>query len=298
MLYIPKTSNCDWYEYRQCTFKDVVNAVINPTTEYLSKDDVPLWAFYTPKNPPDIGYYGKPKFNAVNMVNCYALLLDFDNDGTAFDNNKKTADYISVDDAIEKFSDFEFALYTSYRHKPEHHKFRLVVPLATPIINAWFSYDSVKSWFINKFTGVDVRASIKTLQKHKIPACHPSDTHYRYYINEAPRLELPLQQFNDDIYYEILAKPEPIKVRAYTGFLNLTIDDIETNIKQDIAYGNAQKTLESMNWDRGSGNDVHGNLLKIAYNLQCNKIFDWEDLMVSYAPDPVTIAEIKRMRIK
>lgn len=299
LLYIPKTSNCDWYEPIKGTFNDVVESIKDPTTSFLHKDDVSLWAFYTPKNPPEIGYYGKPKFAASNMENCFALLLDFDNDGTAFDVNGKTQDYLSVDDAIDKFSDFQFALYTSYRHKPAHHKFRLVVPLAKSINNDWFGYDCVKMWFINKFPGVDVRASIKTLQKHKIPAHHPADVNYRYFINDAPRLDLPLDKFNDDIYYEILSKPQPIKKRSYSCFLDMTVDDVESKIREDIILGNHKQELAAISWDRGSGFDVHGNLCRIAYSLQCTGIYDWEEIMLSYTPnDPVIIAEIKRMRRK
>lgn len=290
ILYIPKTEHCDWYEPIEGSYDDVLEAIRNPTTKYLSKDEVSLWAFYTPKDHPDLGYWKKPKFNASNMLNCYALLLDFDNDATA-------SKYISVDDAIQEFSDFRFALYTSYRHRPDHNKFRLVVPLKTPMRNDWFQFDCVKQWFIEKFPGVDIRASIKTLQKHKIPAHHPDDTNYRYYINEAPELELPLDKFNDDIYYEILLQPEPVK-RIHKGFLRLTIEDIEDNIKYSCIVGKHEKELSEMKWERGSGYDVHGNLCRIAASLQQHGVGDWEEIMLSYAPNnPVIIAEIRRMRM-
>ena len=291
ILTIPKVESCDWYEQHAGDFSNVINAARNPV-QCLSKYDAPLWAFYKPIPFPRLGYWDKPKFITANFECCFALLLDFDNDDSG-------TRMITIDDAIQTFSEFEYVLYTSYRHSPSHHKFRMVVPLTRPIDHTWFRCKKVKQWFVDKFPGVDILASIKTLQKHFIPAHHPSSQDYRFHINEAPRIDLPLEEFSTFIHEHINEaeqRPVLIPVVNRSSIFAYTLDEIESMNKQRYIIDKHVHELQGMSWTRGSGNDVHGNLCRIAASLQYSDVAHWYELIMMYAPSDYG-PEVSRMQL-
>lgn len=285
ILYIPKTDACDWYEeLPKADWTTVKKLVANPTTKYLHKDDVSLWAFYNPIECPVIGYYKKPKFITDNFKNCYCLLMDFD-------------DGLPIDIAIEKMGNLTFALYTSYRHTPEHHKYRMVIPLKTPFDHTLMRVPAIKQWFINRLEGVDVGASIKTLQKHKIPAHHPDDKNYRYHINEGELLELPEDLFDIMKWQHTFSEQKFNKKKEPKSIWDTPIDKFTSLVDKNNGLENHhRKELQAMSWKRGSGNDVHGTLCRIAYSLQKADL-DFYDIIMDYAPQSYA-SEIKRMRIR
>ena len=288
ILYIPFTDKCDWYEVVDGNYERVKNAARNPSTKFLTKEEVPLWAFYMPIDNPTLGYYGKTKFITENFKGVYALLMDFD-------------DGITIDEAIEMHKDFEFTLYTSFRHKDDHHKFRMVIPLSTPMNHRLFRYKKVKQWFVDKFKGVDALASIKTLQKHKIPAHHPDDTAYRFHINEGYRLELPIDDFAEWAYEEIRDRPSYATKKTYDSVFEIPLEDMYKKRHEERSTEALQEhhmaELKAMSWDRGASNDVHGNLCRIAYSLQMAGVYDWYEIIMSYAPEAYS-REVQRMRIR
>ena len=295
MLYIPKTENCDWYDpYPKITWDNLCHAVANPSTAHLDKDAVPLWAFYTPLDKPKIGYWGKPKFTTDNFKYCHALLMDFDNDESG-------SEMVSFDEIKERYG-YKFLLYTSYRHRPDHHKFRMVIPLRQKFDHRLMRVTKVKEWFANHFAGVDELASIKTLQKHKIPAHHPTDTNYRYHIEDSDTyIRLPIKQFlrwkkeqeeEEERLYAASRNRRPVPSRVF----DMTKGDIiEMNRIKNLTIHHVNE-LRAMSWERGSGNDVHGNLCRIAYSLQKNGIPDWLGLMLSFIPRKLH-SEVKRMQL-
>lgn len=59
----------------------------------------------------------------ANVIEVSALVLDFDSG-------------LPMDEALVPWAGHELLLYTSWRHKPEHPKYRLVLPLAAPVAGA------------------------------------------------------------------------------------------------------------------------------------------------------------------
>tara|TARA_Y100000590_G_scaffold200145_2_gene227395 strand:+ start:7773 stop:8594 length:822 start_codon:yes stop_codon:yes gene_type:complete len=74
------------------------------------KASVPLWA-------PSV-FKGSRSAANVEWVTC--CVWDYD-DGT------------TVEDAIRPWLDWPFVFHTTHSHKPDHHKFRIILPLAEPI---------------------------------------------------------------------------------------------------------------------------------------------------------------------
>lgn len=108
-----------------------------------------------------------------NIEQVELLVLDFD-------------DTLRLETAKERFRDYEYAGYTSYRHRvePNVEKFRLVFPLATPIPASEREGGPGRStqygdWYylrdaINKFAGPVDPACFNANQIYLVPAVHPS----------------------------------------------------------------------------------------------------------------------------
>jgi hypothetical protein len=73
-----------------------------------------------------------------NATHLWAIVLDYDGDKT-------------IEDAIAELGELEFILYTSFRHTPETHKFRVVIPFskAAPKDVVIRKIDSIKETFPN-----------------------------------------------------------------------------------------------------------------------------------------------------
>lgn len=72
-----------------------------------------------------------------------ALILDYD-----------SINY-TINDAINDFKQYEFYLHTSNSHTPEHHKFRIILPLSKNM--SWKEYSNaiVKKALIRRFNNID-----------------------------------------------------------------------------------------------------------------------------------------------
>jgi hypothetical protein len=111
-----------------------------------------------------------------NVINVELLILDYD--GT-----------LTIDEAIDRFKDYEYAGYTSYGHlqKPGVHKFRLIFPLVRPI-PAHKKYDDHGTLIeqgdyfhlseaIMAFAPACDPAILKPTQPYYIPSAHPDRIH-------------------------------------------------------------------------------------------------------------------------
>lgn len=93
-----------------CTPNVLAKALTAPMANNGAKNNVPLWS-------PTTFAGTRAKSNAVDI---WALVFDMDDGLTAFD-------------TWRMFTDWQVIAHTSYSHKPYHHKYRIVLPLAKPI---------------------------------------------------------------------------------------------------------------------------------------------------------------------
>ena len=93
----------------------------------------------------------------------------------------------TIDQFIADEHPFAYVLYSSYSHTDEHHKFRVVIPLAKPISLLQFDTPWFRLWAMRKFPYNDP-ATLK-YQGFYIGATR-SLSDYRYHVNRGPVLNL------------------------------------------------------------------------------------------------------------
>ena len=128
----------------------------------LPKDEVPLWLFVTLK--PNATTDRKQN----NYDTIHTLIIEFD-DGT------------SIKDFQSKYAQYKYALHTTSSHKPEHNKFRVLLPLDKSYDYQLFKQQNVKQSLIQHFKGIDP-SCFSNFQK--IPALPSNPTDYYYYFNK------------------------------------------------------------------------------------------------------------------
>jgi len=118
--------------------------------------------------------YSEPRRGNKN-VECVTLaLVDYD-DGT------------TIAEVQERFSAFEFLLYTSFSHTPEHHRFRVLFPLKKAIAAA--DWDCAWQHLAKLAPGLD--ESCKDLARiYYLPTYRPGAEHLSF-RNEGMLLDLP-----------------------------------------------------------------------------------------------------------
>jgi len=142
-----------------CDFETVVNILKDSQQLVENKEDPMMfnlcsWIdnFESPEHKPGFIRRCKP-----NVAQIYALVLDIDGTRT-------------LQDAVEEFIDYEFLIYSTFRNSQEKEKFRLLLPLNTPLTRIEFDqrHDSMCDTF-----NVD-RASFTISQAFYLP-CYSKD---------------------------------------------------------------------------------------------------------------------------
>ena len=97
----------------QCHFHDLVKGFLtSPGGNLVSeKKTLPLWS------PTEFKQGRRARANATDI---YFLVYDIDDGMTPFD-------------TWRLFSDYHVLAHTSFSHKPQHHKYRIILPLQNPI---------------------------------------------------------------------------------------------------------------------------------------------------------------------
>lgn len=131
---------------------------------------------------------------ADNVSLITMLVLDYDGNET-------------IDSTIERFSDYEYAAYTSYSHKTESKKgrdcFRIVFPLNNPV--AMSDYKARKKALL-KWAGDVDKSSTDISRGFYLPSCQPENIDKaRCWFNHGNYLDLSL--FNIEHIPEITHKP-------------------------------------------------------------------------------------------
>lgn len=127
-------------------FKDVSDPTVELGRSYHGYEDNGIWT-----RIPEGTYDEIP--NTIrrckgNVVAINGIVLDID-------------DNYTIDQAKELFKDIEYVLYTTFRHTPEKHKFRIVIPFSQPLLAE--DIPGRQDAIVETFPGVD-RASFTVSQ--------------------------------------------------------------------------------------------------------------------------------------
>jgi len=172
-----------------CDFEDIVNILKDSQQLVENKEDPMMfnlcsWIdnFESPEHRPGFIRRCKP-----NVAQIYALVLDIDGTRT-------------LEDAVEEFIDYEFLIYSTFRNSLEKEKFRLLLPLNTPLTRLEFDqrHDSMCDTF-----NVD-RASFTISQAFYLPCYSKDNADIRFieWNQTAKRYEalfLPVKEISTNI---------------------------------------------------------------------------------------------------
>jgi hypothetical protein len=163
---IPQATSATWKEFRNQVLSRIHGGYVR------SVKDGPAWIPVTLKDQSQ----GRNQSN-VDTLNC--IVLDVDH-GMTFDAAAK----------LIKEWGYEAALHTSYSHTPEAHRFRVIMPLATPLAatEATPLFVLMQATFDNKLDP----ACLEPSRLFYLPSCAKgNEQHYRYEHIQGKLLSLP-----------------------------------------------------------------------------------------------------------
>lgn len=133
------------------------------------KDKLPLWRFCTQK--PDA--HGRTN---DQLATIHALLIEYD------------AGEVTIDQFVEKYKEYAFALYTSPSHAPWKHKFRVILPLDQDYQFELWTCREVKCVMKQVFPTIDPTCFTNW---QRIPGT-ANPEHYKYHINKGKKFSYSL----------------------------------------------------------------------------------------------------------
>lgn len=176
----------------------VIKCMANPINNIFSRDDVPLWAFYSPIKSPSIAKDGLPSGCADNMQQMHALQIDYDGE-------------LSIADFCKQFKAIYFLLYTSFRSTPQKEKFRVIIPLKEPINNGLLRCAENKKLVADFFPNSDL-STINSFRKQRIPALDPRNpSYYQHIVHQGEPFALPEHK----LVANYIAERDRLDTRSY-----------------------------------------------------------------------------------
>ena len=226
------------YENREGSWKDIADAVRNPITNIYTREDIPLWSFYNTRSEPELSF-GLPHACADNFTTLYALQIDFD-DGIA-----------TIDWFKSTYSKYRFILYTSYRSKPDHHKFRVILPIEATFANAMMRCKDITADIASKFPNCDT-STFNSFRRQRVPASNPEyPENYQWNINKGELYDL--DQFAYLPTYNAWKKKLDDYMVAPT-FFTMDINDLNRGEYNPMKF--IESKLENETWIEGSRNNT------------------------------------------
>ena len=168
----------------EISLDEILNAIKNPKTNFHVREDIPLWSFYIPVAQDDLSKNekGEPRGCSDNMRSVHAFQIDFD------------SNIMTIEKFCEQYKKFEFYLYTSFSHKPDYHKFRVILPLNGAHSNLLMKVPENCKIFSDAFPGCDI-STINSFRKQRIPAVNPEHPeYYRFVINNGKKWDIDFRQ--------------------------------------------------------------------------------------------------------
>jgi len=157
-----------------CGNVDILKMIQNPLSK--KKEDCPLWNFITIKEGSD------KKRKQENYDEILALILDFDNN-------------VTIKEFQDNYSKFNYYLYTTTSHSKEQDKFRVIVPIKSPIKYSFFHSSEVLEALGSFFVHIDI-SSFSNFHNLPNKPLDPSD--YYWFFNDSSEF-FEFDILNDDI---------------------------------------------------------------------------------------------------
>lgn len=234
----------------------IESAIINPKDCYTEKYQLPLWTFYTPKKQyTEFDKYGNPMGHSNNFNYLEALQVEYD------------ANKMEIEDFKQKFSKYNFYLYTTWSHDYMTTSFRVVLPLERKIPVGFFESTYNKEIMLDTFKGAD-HTAFQSFHKQKIPACHIDRKHlYEYHINKGINFSIDYELMQEN-YEEFAETQARLKSRAYSRLDdNDRYYDIEglyvPKFIEDCVKDKCADIIASLNFDNRGTGVVHSTLLTV-----------------------------------
>lgn len=159
---------------RECTMEQLIEMVEHPQV-IANKDHAPLAIYGTAVDSPEIDVEsGLPRCTGANVASIWALQLDFDDGKT-------------IDGFVAEHGDLEWHMYTSYGYGfKEGDRFRVILPLATPMPCELLNCSAVRKNIEFNFPGIDTSCSVRG--HFQILSCvRSTDAPYRFLHNDGER---------------------------------------------------------------------------------------------------------------
>lgn len=174
---------------KQLSFRQLADMLTQPGEAFRvwDKRKLPQWS---------AARFDPPQRKKANAQSASCLVLDYD-DGT------------TIDEAVQTWGQWALVLHTSWSHRPDHHKFRLVLPLDDDItkeeyLTAWRWAEQHCGHAIDKHCKDISRAWV-------LPACDIEDPAQQFYFDSRV-IRAPLLRADDIMKWapEVVAPPKPV----------------------------------------------------------------------------------------
>lgn len=126
-----------------------------------------------------------------NIVNISGIVLDVD-------------EAMTMEQAIEMFEPIEFVLYTTFRHTPDKHKFRIVIPFSRPLMAEDIA--GRQQSIMETFPGVD-NASFTVSQSFYF---HSGNVDPIAYHNKGEMIDPYAFEYNEPKIYSVPTLQQPV----------------------------------------------------------------------------------------
>lgn len=219
----------------------VLEAIKSPFT--FQKEECPLWKFVTLKDG------SKPERCGENFDKVLAIELDFDA-------------HIFIQDFKKKYEKFEFYLYTTSSHvKGLNEKFRVIIPLAEPILYSMYQDKILIESLAGLFKGVD-KSCFKNF--HNMPNKPSSTKDYEYFYNKGELFSFKLLETD----YQRRVRDQNLDKsmrKTRNSSKNSDMSKFQKIKYKEIAYESIKSELNSI--PQGQTGSRYNNLLSVCGKL-------------------------------
>lgn len=191
----------------------------------VKKEDCPLWKFVTIK---------ENKRSSENYDKILALELDFD--GT-----------VSIKEFEEKYKKFEFFLYTTSSHSSVNNKFRVIVPLAFPVVFSIYQDRIMKECLVRFFEGIDKSCFANFHNVPNKPQTEGEQYYYKINLGEKFSFELLRKEYKriqrKEQHKQMMKPEQPKNMTEHQRncYKNAALVNLKKELSEIPAYKNGSR---------------------------------------------------------
>jgi len=206
LTHIPAEQKADVPLYNLVEFKKYTDPTCEPGRLYDYKDGM---------RDPSGTYQELPttvRRSKANVVALWGIVLDVDENKT-------------IEQAIEMLDGLEYVLYTTFRHTPEKHKFRVVIPFSEPLLAR--DVEGRKEAIMETFPDVD-NASFTVSQSFYFHSGHNDSIAYH---NEGVMINPYAFEYREPKVYVPSTTPDtntPMDSTAYEAYKKAVLESLKS----------------------------------------------------------------------